>query len=226
MLMQMYETQTIRRHLIGPYDELYAAQPDNILWGPDPSRVVQQHLRASRDREIFLDVGCGDGANALALELAGHAVVGIDISALALRGLQNRFARHGRKPTGTYQQRDIGEFYIGNDTATRFNCIVSCGLFHCLAPSTRINLHRNVFDRFLQPGGTVLFSCLTDKLPLSIKHRTPDVSLATLDEVRELFADMSFTFLQEGEINDRHASVVGAHKHSVAWAIAKANTSH
>jgi len=60
------------------YDALYGAEKDAL--GP-PTKIVTDFFRnlgASPQR--ILDVGCGQGRDALAIARMGHSVVGVDIS--------------------------------------------------------------------------------------------------------------------------------------------------
>lgn len=220
MNMHMHRPELIERLLAGPYDELYAARPDNILWGDQPSRLVQQFLSTQSNGGRALDVGCGDGANALSLETSGFDVVGVDISSLALRGLRNRFALRGRQTRGKYLNEDVIEF-PSHGIHNSFDCIVSCGLFHCLPSDIRVEAHRALFELSLNPKGMILFSCLTNAIPLPRVHGTDTIQLATRDELEALFHEWDLVQSEYGIIDDSHHPVIGNHRHSIFWAIAK-----
>ena len=148
MNMHIHELQQVEQIGSGPYDALYASSPENILWGETPSRLVSQYLRLSSRGSKALDVGCGDGVNALALEENEFDVVGVEISSIALAGLRNRFRRKKRVPAGRYLNESVVGF-LSRTSEPRFDLIVSCGVFHCLSPRHRVRQHRELFDRFL-----------------------------------------------------------------------------
>src|SRR4029077_15802060 len=200
MNIALHGPQLQRRLSVGPYDRLYAARPDNILWGDNPSRVVQKFLEKSVNDGLVLDAGCGDGANSVALERNGFSVVGLDISSLALRGLMNRFARHKQRCVGTYFNEDVNDFILGQQYF-EFDCIVSCGLFHCLANERRVRSHRLLLERFLRPGGTFLFSSLTNEIPLPVDHKTPGIYLPALDEIYKILDGMEIMHSEAGAID-------------------------
>lgn len=202
--------------LCGPYDILYAAATDNILWGSKPSHLVEK-LVAERDGGKVLDIGCGDGVNAIYLEKAGFSVTGYDVSLLALTGLKNRFINSGIVPNGTYRQLDISTELA---PITEYDVIVSCGLYQCLNKSIRKYVHQTIQDN-LARNGVVLFSCLTETIPLQESHLTEGLELASLAEVRELFNGLSVNYFREGVIQDIHEPNVGSHEHSIVWVIAK-----
>jgi len=198
-----------------PYDTLYAASPNNILWATDHSHLLR-YLKPSCDKERVLDVGCGDGANALFLERAGYNVHGIDISALALSGLRNRFAVSAIACRGQYE---IGDVHCWYPRVQKYSALVSCGLFQCLQRERRGSVHRRLLESVV-PGGIILFSALTNLIPLPEEHLTPGICLADLSEVKDLFAGMSLVYYREGTIKDRHGNLVADHEHSVVWVAA------
>jgi SAM-dependent methyltransferase len=75
------------------YDKLYAEQPDAL--GP-PTQVFVDffdgfELKPAR----ILDVGCGQGRDAVFLAEMGHRVVGVDISPNGIRDLTNAAEKRG-----------------------------------------------------------------------------------------------------------------------------------
>jgi tellurite methyltransferase len=202
----------------GPYDQLYASRPDNILWGERPSRLVADFLNESGRGGRVLDVGCGDGANALAFEINGFDVLGFDVSQLALRGLRKRFARQFLQPRGVYVNENASEF-ADRASGARFDCVVSCGVYQCLEPKSRLRIQKKLFD-LVNPNGRVLFSCLTNKIPLPQDHLTDSVELVDIGEIQELFNGWALIRADEGVISDSHYPAVGAHAHGIFWATA------
>jgi len=225
MNMHIHELQQIEQIGVGPYDILYASSPDNILWGETPSRLIDQYLKLSRPVGSALDVGCGDGVNALALEKRGFDVLGVEVSSIALAGLRNRFRRNQCVPAGRYINEDVARF-LARPAQPRFDLVVSCGLFHCLSPRLRVQQHRILFERFLSPAGWVAFSTLTDRVPWPDDHEVNDIHLATRAEVTELFAGWTIVHSQEGIIQDCHPPLVGHHEHSVSWTLARRDQLH
>ena len=200
--------------IVGPYDTLYASRTDNILWGPHPSHLVERAI-AERRPGVVLDVGCGDGVNALALEFAGFSLTGVDISSVALAGLRNRFARASAPLNGRYLHADIRTLDLSTEMRS-FDVIVSCGLFHCLERGGRVEAHRRLF-KCLKAGGLILFSCLTEDTPLPLDHGTDGLDLASHDEIEQLFSGCDITSDERREIEDEHFPVVSHHRHSARW---------
>ena len=68
------------------YDELYGAQP-NALGAPTQA-FVDFFAGRSHAALRVLDIGCGQGRDALFIARAGHHVVGVDLSPMGIRDLQ------------------------------------------------------------------------------------------------------------------------------------------
>lgn len=71
------------------------------------------------------------------------------------------------------------------------------------------------------PGGIVVLSCLTNKIPMPAGHNTPLVSLASVDEVRQLFEGWTMRWFEVGEIREHHQPTIGLHVHSAVWLVAQ-----
>jgi 2-polyprenyl-3-methyl-5-hydroxy-6-metoxy-1,4-benzoquinol methylase len=203
----------------GPYDRLYKSVPENILWGSEPSHLVKK-LVLEKNRGKVLDVGCGDGVNAFFLESVGFSVEGFDVSKLALNGLANRFARADSQLQGKYSQADITHVLVQEN---KYDVVVSCGLYQCLNRTIRKDVHNRIFSG-LNRNGVVLFSCLTDNIPVKKNHLTDGIDLVSIAEVKELFSTMFVEYFKEGVIQDSHAPLVGEHEHSIVWVVARLAT--
>jgi hypothetical protein len=92
-------------------------------------------------------------------------------------------------------------------------------VYQCLEPKSRLRVQKKLFE-LVNPNGRVLFSCLTNKIPLPEDHRTDGVELVDVREVQELFDGWTLMRADEGVIFDSHYPVVGAHTHTVFWATA------
>jgi tellurite methyltransferase len=197
------------------YDDLYYAQKDNILWGKQPGRLVQKIKEYITSGNV-LDIGCGDGKNALYLEQLDFKVTGYDYSIPALEGLKNRFKNAGRQPKGVYEFRNLER-----DIPTGlYDILISYGVFHCLEPKDRIILHKKIMN-LVRPKGFMFFTCLTDILPLPVGHGTSHVYLVGLKEIEELLEGWKILYKEEGIIIENHLPIIGEHSHSAQWIIAQ-----
>ena len=129
-------------------------------------------LEARRVRSV-LDLGCGSGADALALARLGHDVTGIDISFTAVRDAQGRARSEGL--LARFIQHDVVEpLAFAN---ARFDAVI-CNLTLHMFPE---GLARDIaceVDRCLRPGGLFLFHVnSTADIPYRLEQQKPAVRL-------------------------------------------------
>jgi len=163
-----------------------------------------------------LDAGCGDGKNALYLEQRGYKVYGVDSSRAAIDGLRNRFAGAHWNMTGRYEVLDVQQLTIEG----YFDILVSYGLFHCLAVEARLELHRRLQAK-VRPGGIMVFCSLTSHLSMPPDHGTDDILLPDDTEVAHILHGWQIEHFEDGIFEEEHQPVIGLHKHSAVWVIAR-----
>lgn len=204
-----------------PYDRLYAAMPDNILWPSRPGRLVRRLSNWLPPGSSVLDAGCGDGKNALHLQRLGYRCKGFDSSRLALSGLVNRFRRGGLTPTDRFVLDSLETYRVEESSV---DCLLSYGLLHCVESSHRAEIHRRLCD-CVRPGGFLLFTALIDTLPLPAYHGTPGIRLVTHDEVAALLRP-GWRILEstDGVIDEDHPPLVPRHLHGAIWLVAERKT--
>ena len=128
------------------YERIYAAER-NALGRPAPQvRAALQRLDAPAD---VLDLGCGQGRDALPFARAGHRVVAVDMAASGLAQLA--------EDAGTEdlpivcQQADLA----GYRPDGWFDLILADRVLHMMDPPDRLGLMRRAIG-CLKPGGRVL----------------------------------------------------------------------
>ncbi len=88
------------------YDALYRKQP-NALGAPTPAFVTFfSDIDVANLR--VLDIGCGQGRDAVFIAKSGHCVVGVDMSAAGIEAVNDTAARDGLDITGVVE--DITKF--------------------------------------------------------------------------------------------------------------------
>ena len=91
------------------WDERYRAEPD--LWTKEPNAELVR-FAGELDPGRALDVGAGDGRNAIWLATQGWAVTALDLSTVALERAAERGAAHGAQLTcivADWREHDFGE---------------------------------------------------------------------------------------------------------------------
>ena len=126
----------------------------------------------------MLDAGCGIGDASLELAAHGYTVVGIDVTATAIKAAIKAAEERGLTNV-TFVQGDITSLdgYDG-----RFATILDCTLFHSLPVEARDDYLRAV-HRAAAPGAAMyMLVFTTDALPADSPFPVPN--LVTQDELR------------------------------------------
>jgi 2-polyprenyl-3-methyl-5-hydroxy-6-metoxy-1,4-benzoquinol methylase len=137
-----------------------------------------QRLGELRDKHV-LDVGCGDGSNALLLASRGARVTGIDISPRSIQLASERARLAGLEERVRFlcAPLEVADFPEGS-----FDVIWGDGILHHLIPELELVLGRLV--RWARPGAQLIFSEPLNLNPLlrRLRARIPIHDGATPDE--------------------------------------------
>jgi SAM-dependent methyltransferase len=134
------------------------------VWGDIrvPSEVVQ--LVGTTPPLRVLELGCGVGRFSRDVVRAGHRVVAVDFSPVAIDKAWARVARDERKP-----EFRVGDVTNLHDVQGCFDVSFDVGCFHCLDAGQQTRYAAEV-ARLLKPGGTHLLWALDTppgEIPLS-----------------------------------------------------------
>lgn len=199
-----------------PYDEKYVQ--DDYYWGLQPSLIcdrVIELLSPGRDaRPRLLDLGCGEGRNAVHFARHGFQVTGVDLSLPGLektRRLAERFGVAVETIQANILAHEVDEVY---------DVIFSTGTLHYLPPELR----QRRFDGYkaaTSPGGLNVMSVFVEK---PFIPRAPDSTPAEYSfrsgELLGHYWDWEILYCVE-EIFDCMSGGV-PHRHAVNRVIARA----
>lgn len=137
------------------YDEGYAQCPR--FWGQTPAVLVQKAIDmfASIEQKTAIDLGCGDGKNAVALARAGFRVVALDKSEIAVRNAINSYG------TGDVSWLVADLTSIEGPPAC-YDLVIATGSLHCLASDDAIVRAIKGMQRLTKPGGLNVVSAFDD----------------------------------------------------------------
>ena len=138
------------------YDGRYAGQ--EYYWGTKPSAICHQVLQLlPPDQPVsLLDIGCGEGRNAVFFAHNGYRVTAFDSSAAGVAKTE-LLAEAANVPIAVFQADMNGHRLEG-----KFDILFSTGVFH-LIPR---NLRQEVFDHYkghTSCGGLNVFSVFVRK---------------------------------------------------------------
>lgn len=131
------------------WDERYGSR--DSLWSGDPNPQLVREAQ-SLQPGVGLDVGCGEGGDAIWLAQLGWHVTGVDISSVALARARAHAAQTGSDLADRLEwlHVDLDDFIPEPNSYS----LVSAQFVH-LATGQREDLHRRLADA-VAPGGTLL----------------------------------------------------------------------
>jgi len=198
-----------------PYDQKYASQ--EYYWGKKPSAIcdrIIEIIRPSSDfRPKLLDLGCGEGRNAVYFAKHGFKVVGLDAS---LPGLEK--TRRYAEEAGVHVET-IHADIVNYELKDIYDVIFSTGTLQYLPPEVRSQRFQNYKD-CTSPNGINALSVFVRK---PFIPRAPDAEETAYPyksgELMSYYWDWEILHCVE-EIFDCMSSGV-PHKHAVNRIIAR-----
>lgn len=148
----MSETELTRKQ----YDDKYKGE--SYFWTLRPSNTCFEVLkRKPPDRPLrLLDIGCGEGRNAVFFARNGYEVQAFDISG---KGVQKTKLLAEKVGVHIHVfQEDLNQFRLNEP----FDILFSTGVLHACDPSIRSDLFEN-FKAFTNEGGLNVFSVFVKK---------------------------------------------------------------
>ncbi len=119
---------------------------DSELYGAEPNQFLQAELAGWSPRRV-LDLGCGQGRNAVWLAMQGHRVTGLDLSDVAIGQARELAARAGVEID--FHAVDVARSWMPDP---EYDLVLLSYLQ--LPGRTRRAVHRKAVDA-LAPGGTL-----------------------------------------------------------------------
>jgi tellurite methyltransferase len=197
-----------------------AFREDARPFGPPSEEILEIMERLPRSASV-LDLGCGDGRNAIPLARAGHQVTAVDRSKHALGSLRRAVALEGEDPEA---ERPLGmelvEAELGRMAPLgRYDLIIAHGVLHLLPPSDRDWLISRMKEHTV-PGGWNIVAAFTHALP-----PPPDMAglcLGLLDpgSLFLRYGDWDIELEQSYVLEDEHPGGI-RHRHPVEKVVAR-----
>ena len=126
------------------YDKLYGETRDAL--GLPTSVFVDFFDQVEQENLSVLDIGCGQGRDALFIARKGHRVVGVDISPNGIRDLKNAAAKESLAVDAVVA--DIATY----TPAGMFDVVLVDRTLHMLALPTRLTVLEILLDHVINSG--------------------------------------------------------------------------
>ena len=189
-------------------------------FGPPSIEILELLDRLPRGGRV-LDLGCGDGRNAIPLARAGHRVTAVDRSRWALEALRRAAMREGSvaeddQPLGIEMvEAELSVLCPLDD----YDLVVAHGVLHLLEPAERDGVIERM-KRHTRPGGWNVIAAFTDRIP-----PPPDLAphcrgLLQEGELTLHYGDWEIESFRSYTLEDRHPGGIG-HTHALNKLIAR-----
>lgn len=200
----------------GQYDREYARCP--CFWGVEPGKFVRllcDHMASGR----VLDLGAGEGKNAIFLAQLGFQVVAVECSLYALRNFK---ARLGRMPDPIASKIEIVQRDVLHYTPPgKFDAVIAYGLLHCLPGMTAINAVVQMMQAATRPSGFNVAVTFTD--PLGVPEAQPYLRPTLVPEgyLAGVYSTWKLISYENETIQEMHPTSRVMHRHSLCRLLAR-----
>jgi tellurite methyltransferase len=180
----------------------------NCLWGLKPNEYVTQIPKFIKSGKV-LDVGVGEGRNALFLAKEGFEVTGIDI----LKEAVNKFLKFAKNEK--LDVKGIVSNFVDFEFNQKYDVIISVATLHLISKSKVIDAIKKIKE-FTKPNGINLLTVFTKK-DIGFKEY-PNLYFFDENELKELYKDWQILKYENYVKEDTHGK---PHKHHICVLIAR-----
>lgn len=192
------------------------------FWGTQPAKYVNtiaEMLSFNLSGLAILDLGAGEGKNAVYLSNLGATVTAVDVSKIALSkfSLQPDYGKCSDRITTV--NNDILDLTF---PIQRFDIIIAYGILHSL--NSKADIYRMIerIKLWTKKGGYFVAATFTDLIPPpSIQEYLDVESFLKQGELQDLFRTWKIINSEDGIIKETHPTSKIEHEHSITRIIAK-----
>jgi cyclopropane fatty-acyl-phospholipid synthase-like methyltransferase len=204
---------------LGQYDQEYANS--DCFWGSSPAKYVLrllEHIKVGR----VLDLGAGEGKNAIFLAERGFEVSAVDCSAYGFRNFQRRMSTLHKEVQSRIkiEQANVLEYRPQG----QFDAVIAYGLLHCLPSLECVNEAVAMFKRVTSPGGFNVIATFTNKLPVPEVQSYLEPTLLPVGYLETRYADWETLSVENDILEEAHVTTKVSHRHSICRLLTKRPT--
>lgn len=163
-----------------------------------------------------LDVGCGEGKNAIFLSEMGARVDAFDVSDIAIEHARTLAASKGVTDVNL-SVADIRDF----TSTDQYDIVIAYGLFHCLRDKTEVEQVCERLKSAVRTGGLFVLCAFNDRFQDLSAH--PGFQPTTLphDEYRQFFKCWALLECSDTDLVEVHPHNKIQHTHSMTRILAR-----
>lgn len=188
------------------YERKY--RKEECYWGLKPSPIVTEILKYKKGDDV-LDLGCGEGRNALYLVKNGFNVTGVDISKTGIKKFLHLADKMNVKVKGIVS--DISTFKFNK----KFDIILSIAILHFLNRDNIIKIIKKIKQHTKIEGLNVITVFTEDNPYKGFKY------LFKKNELKKFYEDWNVIYYNESITPLEKHGGEKPHRHAVATLIAQ-----
>ena len=206
---------------VGQYDEEYRSCP--CFWGKQPAKYVKEFVKRNllSSPGDILDLGAGEGKNAIYLCDTGHRVTAVEVSLFATKNLLDRLVEE-EKPRKLAVHLTEAAKFLG-DTSQCFDAIVSYGMLHCLTSIQQVEEMLDMMAGHTKSSGIHIVSAFTDERPVPHVQKYLSPTLLPKDFILQKYQGWEVIAYENDIIVESHPTSKEPHEHSLFRLIARRN---
>lgn len=189
----------MRKDLVPFWEKSYQEQ-DASTFSNKPNATVTEFEHLLNDQSRVLEVGCGEGQNAIYLAGQGHFVDAFDLSEYGIAKLKYRCGLAGVQVNAFAADLTTYQF------EQYYDLILCFGTLHFVAKNAWKKFINNAKD-YTNIGGIHIMQIFTDAVPASEDIAPFAIGLAKDEELKELYTDWEILQFKSYVFEDEHPNV-------------------
>ena len=185
---------------IVPFWEKAYQEYDTVAFSIEPNATVTEFEHLINNRSKVLDVGCGEGQNAIYLARQGHFVDAFDLSEHGIAKLKHRCGISNAQVNAFVADLTTYQF------EQNYDMIVCFGTLHFVAKD-EWKRFINKAKKYTNIGGIHIIQIFTDTVPASEDIAPFAIGLAKDEEIKELYTDWEILQFKSYVFEDEHPNV-------------------
>lgn len=185
---------------IVPFWEKTYQEDDTITFSSKPNAAITEFEHLVNVPSRVLDVGCGEGQNAIYLASLGHQVDAFDLSEYGIAKLKRNCE------LSKVQVNAFAADLTAYQFVQRYDMITCFGTLHFVAKDEWKRFINNAKE-YTNAGGIHIIQIFTDTVPASEDIAPFAIGLAKDGELKELYADWEILQFKSYVFEDEHPNV-------------------
>ena len=183
-----------------PFWEKSYQEYDTIAFSNKPNTTITEFEHLINNRSKILEVGCGEGQNAIYLAGKGYLVDAFDLSEHGITKLKHRCKLSNTQVNAFVADLTTYQF------EQNYDMIVCFGTLHFVAKD-EWKRFINKAKKYTNIGGIHIIQIFTDTVPASEDIAPFAIGLAKDEEIKELYTDWEILQFKSYVFEDEHPNV-------------------